>query len=230
MPTYVSQQLDARLDSTTIRNRLKTLRSFGVPIEDVDFERALGKAVMNACIKKLKGLKNKAGTEHKPLIPLVELRKVYESPMDDPKDVDYQLLWFLLVISGQRVGNLLGATFSLERDGIRIIFREGRKNDLQALRAGVLYLFAWTEEPPLFLQEKMHGTFRCPNLGTKTNIAGNLNSWLRRNGYEYTSGVPRVHLDNILRRLHDASLLSTESFCRLMDHNLSTSDKHYRAI
>jgi len=226
LSNYVSQQVRAGLDPSTISQRLKTIRRFGIPTRQADITWCLDRIFLNLCIKKLKIMKNTKGTTHKEITSLRDLRRVYTEPRTG-KDQQFQLLWYLLVVSGQRLGNLVDAEFVLEADGLRIFFLQGRKTDLSRLRCGLLFPFAWTETPPAHLQALMTNRFRVSNMGTKSNIASRMNTWLKKSGFDMTSGLPRTHLDNVLRRLLDRGLLSVDAFVRAMDHSISTSDKHY---
>ena len=224
---YIRQQLGDGVDPGTIINRVKTLRDHGVPLAPSEILRAKDRVIVNICMRTLKRLKNRKGTKHKALFPLSALRAVYLKQMHDPRDKMFQCVWYLLVVSGQRVANLVGAKFTLEPEGVRIVFAEGRKTDTEAWRAGILFPYQWTEKPPTSLLAHMQGTFDCPPIGKHKNIASNLNSWLKKKTFDFTTGVPRVHLDNVLRRLHRLGLIGTEEFVRVMDHTLETSDKYY---
>ena len=54
-----------------------------------------------------------------------------------------------------------------------------------------------------------------------------LEGYFKKKTFDFTTGVPLVHLDNVLRRLHRLGLIGTEEFVRVMDHTLETSDKYY---
>lgn|GEM_PF-5933599 len=224
---YGCQQLADGLDPSTVGNNIKLLRSLGLPRRNQEFLSAEDKLYVQAFLRDLVRKKNSVGTRHKTLYPLSQLRHVYSTPTTSVHELKYQLMWYLLTVTGQRAGNLADATFQSIDGGLRVHFNEGRKNDAQKARSGIIFLYEWTESPPAHLIVVMQGVFKCPQVGTKANIAANINSWLRKMGHPFTSGCPRVHLDNVLRRLHELNLMTTEQFEHIMDHNLSTSDKHY---
>ena len=73
------------------------------------------------------------------------------------------------------------------------------------------------------------------SIGTPENVASCINAWVKswmvqhhpQVNLHLTSTLPRVHLDNVLRRKVDDGSLSEHNFTLLMDHSLATSDEHY---
>ena len=223
---YIQQQLRDGMDPSTINNRLKTLRRFGVPLDEESAEQALDRIYINLCIKRLRALKNNIGTRFKRFYSLSYLRTVYAEDLG-PAAHPWQLVWYLLVVSGARLANLIGSEFYLEPEGIRIFYLQGRKTDLTGLRCGILYLYVWSEPPPDYLRYVMRGRFRIEGLGSKLQAASRLNRWLQTSESPLTSGLPRTRMDNILRGLIDLGWLTESEYVRVMDHSLNTSDKHY---
>jgi len=145
---YVTQQLGDSLDPSTIKSRLISIRRLGFPTTKDELQRAREKLSMDSLIARLDRMKNRIGTKFKALHCLQDLRSIYSSPAPNERDRLYQLAWYLLVATGQRPANLVGASFRLTDEGVRVIFREGRKTERVALRCGILFLFAWSERPP----------------------------------------------------------------------------------
>lgn len=228
--SYVQQQLLDGLDPSTVKTRLIYIRRLGIPLSAEERQRAYVKLAVDGILTRLDRMKNKVGTKFKPLCPLHELRAVYTSPGSTERDRHYQLAWYILVVTGQRAGNLVGASFRVLGDGLRVRFLEGRKTEKKALRCGIVFRFAWSERPPSFFDLKHGRDFVFPPIGTKRNVAAHINTWLRAQGWSFTSTVPRVRLDNLLRELLNQKLLTTLEYERFMNHTTETSDKHYYAV
>jgi len=228
---YVGQQLNDGIDPSTVLNRLSTLTKLGTPLDEYGYTRAHAKLLFGSLKRTLVKHKNHIGTRHRPLMSLSMLSRVYASPPTSQKDADFQLFFYLLVVSGQRAANLVGSSFVCSNEGVNITFTHGRKTDPQGSRGSIWYSFEWTEPPPNHLAHRMRGVFHAPAIGTAASIASNMNAWLKAKGHrKITSAVPRAHLDNVLRVLLEDRLISSEEFERLMDHTVATSDKHYYAL
>jgi len=227
---YTGQQLEDGLDPSTIGSRLRVMRSLGFPVCKLEFAKAEACLTTRAVIDYLARRKNSIGTRCKELRGLSILRQVYEAVPRSERDLWFMRAWFLLVVTGQRLGNLVGARLVLESCGVRVYYLNGRKTEKKGLRAGILYNYEWSERPPPHLKLHEGQTVHLTNIGDKSNAAARMNLWLKNGGWSLTSGQPRVRLDNVLRVLLEKNLLTENEYCRLIDHNLSTSDQHYMAI
>lgn len=227
---YVGQQLEDGLDPSTIGSRLRVMRSLGFPVRKMEFAKAKACITTRAVIDYLARLKNSIGTRRKELRGLSALRQVYEAAPRSERDLWFMRAWFMLVATGQRLGNLVDAQLVLESCGVRVFYLNGRKTERKGLRAGIFYSYEWSEYPPPHLNLHEGQTIRLTNIGDKSNAAARMNLWLKNGGWGFTSGQPRVRLDNVLRVLLEKHLLTESEYCRLIDHNLSTSDQHYMAI
>lgn len=134
-------------------------------------------------------------------------------------------LWYLLVVTGQRPANLLKATFEILPTGL-LLFYKGRKADKGTRRRGLLYKFAWSLQPSTTL--KLYMRDGVPKIGTATNCATCINSWLKGKGFGHlTSTSLRLRLDNVCRELLRVNRITEREYEDLMDHTMAVSDKHY---
>lgn len=227
---YVAQQLCDGMDPSSISSRLKMLRYLGTPMDPEGQAKARLKLLHNSVKRELIRRKNQIGTGHRPLVCLETLMKVYAKPPSTKKDRQFQIFFYLLVVTGQRAANLIGASVQRTSEGLHVTFAQGRKNDKQALRASILFRFEWSHPPPAHLDQYIKSHFQTPGVGTESSVSSNMNTWLRKQGHCLTSTVPRTRLDNILRVLLEHGVIKTEEYERIMDHTVSTSDKHYYAL
>lgn len=206
------------------------LSYLGTPMDSEGQARAQVKLLLHSVKRELIRRKNQIGTCHRPLVDLHTLMKVYAKPPRTKNDRQFQIFFYLLVVTGQRAANLIGASIQRASEGLHVTFAQGRKNDKQALRASILFRFEWSHPPPAHLNQYITSCFQTPSVGTVSSVSSNVNAWLKKQGHDLTSAVPRTRLDNILRVLLEHEVIKTEDFERIMDHTVNTSDKHYYAL
>lgn len=230
MLAYAEQQLCDGCDKGVIANRIEKLRA--VTIANV--AATVAQTKIDHLIWSLR--KEKAATgggKRKGLFTIDELAAIVAAAADTPRDVSYQVTWWLLLASGCRPNELHTMKVDLNHGGLSVVFN-GRKNDLETGCCSYLFLFDYSIMVPSWI--RAHILERgLPKIGTASNVSSCINSWLKSFGARQgintegmTSTSGRVRMDNVLRAELDCGEISEVVYESMMGHKVTTSEKFYK--
>ena len=230
MRVYAEQQLADGCDKGVVANRVEKLRR----VDASNAKAILAQTGIDQLIWSLR--KDKAtsgGGKRKDLFTIDALAAIIATMSQTPRDVKYQVIWWILIASGCRPNELHSIQIVFDVDGLSVRFN-GRKNDLETGCCSYLFLFEYSIAAPPWVRAHIleHG---LPRIGTATNISSCINSWLKSFGVSHgvqtegmTSTSGRVRMDNVLRLELDAGEISEIAFEMMMGHKVTTSEKFYK--
>ena len=146
---------------------------------------------------------------------------------DDHRESEYQSMWALLCITGNRPHDVFLAIIrQVGREGVTVHW-VSRK-----VHSGVTetYSFRWCAQPPPWILNRWRVLTDHPwRFDSADNMASNINAWLQRKGSQLSSSSPRERLDRDLREAVERGEISQARYELLVDHKYSTALAHYNA-
>ena len=231
---YAGQQLNAGIDPGTIMTRLNYLTSYradsGSELEVLERVRKKG---LNTGLQRMKACAG--GYRKKPWLSIETLALPLNPPASNSRDLEYQTFWWGLIVSGARPHELLESTLTLQANGLFIQFTHRKAEGVSGDK--LWYAFEWSMSPPDHVKKRLKEKPIWPTLGTIKNVASNTYSWVgkwQRRQHPETKFIqlgttfPRVRLDNVLRLKVESGEMKQQTYERLMNHSIETSDKHYK--
>ena len=221
------QQLADKVDPSVVANNIETARKIHL---DSPSDLPTLQETISALRRKKARL---GGPKRKPWYSATNLWSVVIDALDitDKQSARYASLWWLLIATGMRPNEAHHCHCKLKDHTIEVTFF-GRKNETSSSAAACVYDLKWTIYPPVFVREyynslpERHTSVTA--IGTAQNVASCIDSFLKRRVDErLLSTLPRVSLDNLLRRRLTNGELSEKDFERLMGHDIETSTTSY---
>jgi hypothetical protein len=230
---YCESQRAAGLDLAAIANRMEAMQS----LTEANYENALIRHQLKRRITSLRKEKaNRGGPKRKTLLSISHLMLWCNATAVDPRDLKYQIVWFVLVATGMRAEEHHTAKIKIVGRSIHVQFN-GRKNSLESGAAFIKFDYNLSARIPQYVVEYFQMHQQAPKIGTRKNCASCINSWLmkflpRANlpvpTFKITSGCTRVRMDNVLRDLVDEGRLSQAHYEHMIGHTLKVSNNYYR--
>lgn len=163
------------------------------------------------------------------------VRVIHESPLPyvaearpkDGREREYQCMWCLICVTGNRPHDVMLAEISAINTTGVIVHWTTRK-----VTSGVneTYEFAWTQTPPEWVLQRWSELSAKPWLfKSASNMAASVNMWLKGKGSTLTSSSPRERLDRHLRELVEKRGMTQQRYEILLDHKYTTAVGHYNS-
>lgn len=235
---YSSSQKAAGLCPTAIANRIENLRH----LTEANFENTMKQHRVSREVASLrKQHANAGGPKRKPLVRREVLYTYLSVAPTSNRDLWYQILWYVCCATGCRPEETHTLKYrwnaSTTRSTNLSIRWCGRKNEAASGAAFIKFPRNLFSSPPPLVEKWLASGKTLPSFGPVTNLATNLNSWLRKFPGRYhlpkpaehiTSTVPRVRIDNILRDAVDKGELPIHQYEAMIGHSIKVSDVSYR--
>lgn len=161
------------------------------------------------------------------VVHVLPLPYVERSPPAAQRDAEYQAIWCLVCVTGNRPHDvMLARILSVNMTQVTIMW------PTRKVKFGVTetYDFSWTSVPPVWVLRRWRRQKDEPwQFRSADNMAACLNTWLRRKGSRLTSSSPRERLDRHLRQLVEKGLMSQTRYELLLDHKYATAVGHYNS-
>jgi len=211
------------LDPETILQQVETIKSWGFPTTEYDVLRVRSRLHFGLLRRRLRTLKNKVGTKHKALASLESLLAVLKAcAPGNAQDQKMKQWWTALIMTGQRPRNLADAALTLGPEGVTLQRADGTKTSARNQRRGLMYRYAWSFKPNFSFDVSL------PTISKAGQEAAAVNRWLKKKNFTtFTSTMPRVRLDHVLRCILAEGLIIESEYVRLMDHTVETSNQSY---
>ncbi len=142
--------------------------------------------------------------------------------------------WYLCVATGCRISHVFDI-ISVRYTPVGLEVDWGRRKVRFADRAGLMYRFSWSAEPPIDVREHLlsisaSSPLRIPHYKDPSTA---VLRWVRLHQggslpVELCTGDSRTRMCSVLRMAVKDGVIDAEEYTLLMDHLLSTADHSYR--